>query len=47
MANWCLATGFPPSEYRQLTLAEHAAFVEVLIERNKAQADEIKKHRKR
>ena len=31
---FCLATGFAPSEYKQLTLLEYKQFVELLNERN-------------
>lgn len=37
MSRWCLATGFPPSEYKTLTYVEQNAMVEVLIERAKEQ----------
>jgi hypothetical protein len=33
MATFCLATGIAPSEYKQLTVAEYAAFVKVLEKR--------------
>lgn len=47
MARWCLATAFPPSEYKQLTLLEQQAFFIVLKERNDEQIKEMKKARRR
>lgn len=38
MARWCLATGFAPSEYKRLTFVEQTAMINVLIERQKAEA---------
>ena len=37
MARWCLATGFPPSEFKNLTYIEQSAMVTVLLERQKAE----------
>jgi hypothetical protein len=34
MAQFCLATGMSPNEYRQLTLAEYRAFIEAIEERS-------------
>lgn len=47
MARWCLATSFPPSEYKKLTLAEQQAFFIVLKERNDEQIKQMKKARRR
>lgn len=34
LAEFCVATGLSPSDYRSLTLAEYRAFIDAVNERN-------------
>lgn len=42
-ARWCLATGFSPSEYDELTVRESEIFIEELIARQKEEEKNLNK----
>lgn len=46
-ARWCLATGFSPMDYEELTVRESEIFIEELIARQKEEEKQINKMRRK